>query len=75
MQIFQFTAHMHTGQISPVQVWDSSFQLYEISKTLLVVAQEPMGDILVFLTGQDDIDAAVKLLIEEVQNRGKNSLG
>lgn len=34
-----------------------------------------MGDILVFLTGQDDIDAAVKLLTEEVQNRGRNSSG
>lgn len=34
-----------------------------------------MGDILVFLTGQDDIDAAVQLLTEETQNRRKNSSG
>ena len=34
-----------------------------------------MGDILVFLTGQDDIDAAVQLLTEEVQNRGRNASG
>lgn len=34
-----------------------------------------MGDILVFLTGQDDIDAAVQLITEEAQNRGKNSSG
>ncbi|TQE01047.1 hypothetical protein C1H46_013324 [Malus baccata] len=36
---------------------------------------EPMGDILVFLTGQDDIEAAVQLITEEAQNRGKNSSG
>lgn len=34
-----------------------------------------MGDILVFLTGQDDIDAAVQLLTEETQNHRKNSSG
>lgn len=37
--------------------------------------QEPPGDILVFLTGQDDIDAAVELLAEEAQNNGKPSGG
>jgi ATP-dependent RNA helicase DDX35 len=34
-----------------------------------------MGDILVFLTGQDDIDAAIQLLNEEAQSNGKNSSG
>lgn len=34
-----------------------------------------MGDILVFLTGQDDIDAAVQLITEEDQNRGRKSSG
>lgn len=34
-----------------------------------------MGDILVFLTGQDDIDAAVQMITEEPQNRRKNSSG
>ena len=34
-----------------------------------------MGDILVFLTGQDDIDAAIQLLNEEDQSNGKNSSG
>ena len=34
-----------------------------------------MGDILVFLTGQDDIDTAVQLLTEEAQNIGKRSSG
>ncbi|KAL0353017.1 UNVERIFIED_CONTAM: putative pre-splicing factor ATP-dependent RNA helicase DEAH9 [Sesamum angustifolium] len=31
--------------------------------------EEPMGDILVFLTGQDDIDAAIQLLSEDSHNR------
>lgn len=35
--------------------------------------QEPPGDILLFLTGQDDIDAAVQLLND--QNNGKHSSG
>ncbi|KAL2244398.1 probable pre-mRNA-splicing factor ATP-dependent RNA helicase DEAH9 isoform X1 [Sesamum indicum] len=31
--------------------------------------EEPMGDILVFLTGQDDIDAAIQLLTEDPHSR------
>ncbi|CAN6683439.1 unnamed protein product [Malus baccata var. baccata] len=46
-----------------------------VSTVLLIHDQEPMGDILVFLTGQDDIEAAVQLITEEAQNRGKNSSG
>ncbi|XP_024156527.1 probable pre-mRNA-splicing factor ATP-dependent RNA helicase DEAH9 isoform X4 [Rosa chinensis] len=46
-----------------------------VSTVLLIHDQEPMGDILVFLTGQDDIDAAVQLITEETQNRRKNSSG
>nr|XP_011465801.1 PREDICTED: probable ATP-dependent RNA helicase DHX35 [Fragaria vesca subsp. vesca] len=46
-----------------------------VSTVLLIHDQEPMGDILVFLTGQDDIDAAVQLITEEAQNRRKNSSG
>ena len=34
-----------------------------------------MGDVIVFLTGQDDIDAAVQLITDEAQNSGKSSLG
>ena len=40
-----------------------------------ISSQEPTGDVLVFLTGQDDIDAAVQLLTEEVQTNGKHSSG
>ncbi|RWR89645.1 putative pre-mRNA-splicing factor ATP-dependent RNA helicase DEAH9 isoform X2 [Cinnamomum micranthum f. kanehirae] len=46
-----------------------------VSTVLLIHEQEPMGDILVFLTGQDDIDAAVQLLNEDAQNRGRQPSG
>ncbi|XP_034213883.1 probable pre-mRNA-splicing factor ATP-dependent RNA helicase DEAH9 isoform X2 [Prunus dulcis] len=46
-----------------------------VSTVLLIHEKEPMGDILVFLTGQDDIDAAVQLITEEDQNRGRKSSG
>ncbi|PIA30573.1 hypothetical protein AQUCO_05500107v1 [Aquilegia coerulea] len=46
-----------------------------VSTVLLIHDQEPIGDILVFLTGQDDIDSAVQLLTEEAQNLKKNSSG
>ncbi|XP_071930554.1 probable pre-mRNA-splicing factor ATP-dependent RNA helicase DEAH9 isoform X6 [Coffea arabica] len=42
-----------------------------VSTVLSIHDQEAMGDILVFLTGQDDIDAAVQLLSEESRN-GQN---
>ncbi|OVA11084.1 Helicase [Macleaya cordata] len=40
-----------------------------VSTVLAIHDQEPFGDILVFLTGQDDIDAAVQLLTEEAHTR------
>ncbi|XP_062161567.1 probable pre-mRNA-splicing factor ATP-dependent RNA helicase DEAH9 isoform X3 [Alnus glutinosa] len=48
---------------------------HTVSTVLSIHDQEPMGDILVFLTGQDDIDAAIQLLNEEAQSNGKNSSG
>lgn len=36
----------------------------------IVFLKEPPGDILVFLTGQDDIDTAVQLLSEETHISG-----
>ncbi|PON57405.1 RNA helicase, ATP-dependent DEAH box [Trema orientale] len=62
-------------QIHYVEEPVSNYIQSAVSTVLLVHDQEPMGDILVFLTGQDDIDAAVQLLTEEVQNRGKSSSG
>ncbi|KAL0535021.1 hypothetical protein IC582_029333 [Cucumis melo] len=44
-----------------------------VSTVLSIHEQEPPGDILVFLTGQDDIDAAVQLIVEEGQNDRKRS--
>lgn len=46
-----------------------------VSTVLSIHDQDRMGDILVFLTGQDDIDTAVQLLTEEAQNNGKPSSG
>ncbi|KAH7856408.1 hypothetical protein Vadar_000979 [Vaccinium darrowii] len=46
-----------------------------VSTVMSIHDQEPMGDILVFLTGQDDIDAAVRLLTEEAQSNRKSSSG
>ncbi|KAL6992438.1 ATP-dependent RNA helicase [Sarracenia purpurea var. burkii] len=46
-----------------------------VSTVISIHDKEPMGDILVFLTGQDDIDAAVRLLTEEAQNSGNHSSG
>ncbi|KAF7803364.1 putative pre-mRNA-splicing factor ATP-dependent RNA helicase DEAH9 [Senna tora] len=46
-----------------------------VSTVLLIHEREPVGDILVFLTGQDDIDAAIQLLTEEARTNGKNSSG
>ncbi|CAJ1961840.1 unnamed protein product [Sphenostylis stenocarpa] len=46
-----------------------------VSTTLLIHEREPAGDVLVFLTGQDDIDMAVQLLTDEVQTSGKHSSG
>ncbi|GMN43620.1 hypothetical protein TIFTF001_012828 [Ficus carica] len=53
----------------------SNYVQAAVSTVLSIHDQEPTGDILVFLTGQDDIDAVVQMLNEEVQNRGRNSSG
>ncbi|KAI5657251.1 hypothetical protein M9H77_26044 [Catharanthus roseus] len=39
-----------------------------VSIVLSIHAREPIGDILVFLTGQDDIDAAVQFLSKKAHN-------
>lgn len=45
-----------------------------VSTVLSIQDQEPAGDILVFLTGEDDIDAAVRLLTEEAPDSAKRGL-
>lgn len=50
--------------------------LLELTKcSTFMVVQEPVGDILVFLTGQDDIDAAVQLINENAQDHRSHSSG
>ncbi|EXB88532.1 putative ATP-dependent RNA helicase DHX35 [Morus notabilis] len=53
----------------------SNYVQAAVSTVLSIHDKEPMGDILVFLTGQDDIDAVVQMLNEEIQSRGRNSSG
>ncbi|GMH30367.1 hypothetical protein Nepgr_032210 [Nepenthes gracilis] len=44
-----------------------------VSTVLSILDQESIGDILVFLTGQDDIDATIQLLNEEAYDNGRKS--
>ncbi|CAI9292778.1 unnamed protein product [Lactuca saligna] len=44
-----------------------------VSTVMSIHDKEPMGDILVFLTGQDDIDTAVQMITEQAQNSGNKS--
>ncbi|KAG0502404.1 hypothetical protein HPP92_002476 [Vanilla planifolia] len=46
----------------------SNYLQAAVETVLLIHEKEPTGDILVFLTGQDDIDASVKLLTEEARD-------
>ncbi|KQK03276.1 probable pre-mRNA-splicing factor ATP-dependent RNA helicase DEAH9 [Brachypodium distachyon] len=50
----------------------SDYLLAAVSTVLIIHEKEPPGDILVFLTGQDDIDAALKLLNDEIQHLRKH---
>ncbi|KAE8673291.1 RNA helicase family protein isoform 2 [Hibiscus syriacus] len=62
-------------QIHYVEDPVKDYVLAVVSTVLLIHDKEPPGDILVFLTGQDDIDAAIKLLTEEARGNGKTSSG
>ncbi|GAA0169068.1 RNA helicase [Lithospermum erythrorhizon] len=61
-------------QIYYVEEPVSDYLQTAVSTVLSIQDQEPMGDILVFLTGQDDIDAAVQLLTEEAPESAKRGL-
>lgn len=65
-----FNVQIHFVE-EPVQDYVQS----AVSTVLSIHEREPMGDILVFFTGQDDIDAAIRLLNEEAQSSGRNSSG
>ncbi|KAB1211903.1 putative pre-mRNA-splicing factor ATP-dependent RNA helicase [Morella rubra] len=45
-----------------------------VSTVLSIHDQEPMGDVLVFLTGQDDIDAAIQLLNEQAHSNRTSAM-
>ncbi|KAJ0017416.1 hypothetical protein Pint_10466 [Pistacia integerrima] len=62
-------------QIHYVEEPVSDYVQAAVSTVVLINDQEPPGDILVFLTGQDDIDTAVHLLTEEARISRKNSSG
>ncbi|XP_022955010.1 probable pre-mRNA-splicing factor ATP-dependent RNA helicase DEAH9 isoform X1 [Cucurbita moschata] len=51
----------------------SNYVQSAVSTVVSIHEQEPPGDILVFLTGQDDIDTAVQLLTENDRNDRKKS--
>ncbi|KAH8511773.1 hypothetical protein H0E87_009088 [Populus deltoides] len=65
-----FNVHIHYV-VEPV----SDYVQATVSTVLSIHDQEPAGDILVFLTGQDDIDAAIRLLAEEAHASRKISSG
>lgn len=65
-----FNVHIHYV-VEPV----SDYVQASVSTVLSIHEQEPAGDILVFLTGQDDIDAAIRLLTEEAHASRKISSG
>lgn len=65
-----FNVHIHYV-VEPV----SDYVQATVSTVLSIHEQEPAGDILVFLTGQDDIDAAIRLLTEEAHASRKISSG
>ncbi|KAK8936369.1 putative pre-mRNA-splicing factor ATP-dependent RNA helicase [Platanthera zijinensis] len=54
-------------EIHYVQDPVSDYLQSAVDTVLLIHEKEPVGDVLVFLTGQDDIDAAVQLLVEEAR--------
>ncbi|KAI5590949.1 hypothetical protein BDE02_04G045100 [Populus trichocarpa] len=65
-----FNVHIHYV-VEPV----SDYVQATVSTVLSIHEQEPAGDILVFLTGQDDIDTAIRLLTEEAHASRKISSG
>ncbi|TVU02741.1 hypothetical protein EJB05_51739 [Eragrostis curvula] len=62
----------YTVEIHYVEEPVSDYLQAAVNTVLLIHEKEPPGDILVFLTGQDDIDTAVKLLNEEIQHLGRH---
>lgn len=62
-----------TVEINYVQEPVADYLRAAVSTVILIHKQQSVGDILVFLTGQDDIDAAVQLLNEEAQSSDRST--
>ncbi|XP_021846022.2 probable pre-mRNA-splicing factor ATP-dependent RNA helicase DEAH9 [Spinacia oleracea] len=62
-----------TVEINYIQEPVADYLRAAVSTVMLIHKQQTVGDILVFLTGQDDIDAGVQLLNEEAQSSGKSN--
>ncbi|XP_057538264.1 probable pre-mRNA-splicing factor ATP-dependent RNA helicase DEAH9 isoform X2 [Amaranthus tricolor] len=60
-------------EINYVQEPVSDYLRAAVSTVIMIHKQKTVGDILVFLTGQDDIEAAVQLLNEEAQSFDKST--
>ncbi|GAB2298615.1 ATPdependent RNA helicase [Dionaea muscipula] len=60
-------------EINYVEEPVSNYLQAVISTVLLINEQQPTGDILVFLTGQDDIDGAIQLLAEQAPDNSRKS--
>ncbi|XP_042385212.1 probable pre-mRNA-splicing factor ATP-dependent RNA helicase DEAH9 isoform X2 [Zingiber officinale] len=65
----------YTVDIYYVEEPVSDYLQTTVDTVLLINEKESPGDILVFLTGQDDIDAAVKLLTDATHDDKKRSSG
>ncbi|KAJ7546775.1 hypothetical protein O6H91_08G054000 [Diphasiastrum complanatum] len=66
--ILSVEGRSHTVLIHYVEEPVDDYLRAAVSTTLLIHKMEPSGDILVFLTGQDDVDAALQLISDEAEN-------
>ena len=62
-----FQVNYHYGKSTPEDYVDAA-----VKKTIEVHLQYPQGDILVFMTGQEDIEATCLLLHERLRQLGEN---
>ncbi|XP_020595879.1 probable pre-mRNA-splicing factor ATP-dependent RNA helicase DEAH9 isoform X3 [Phalaenopsis equestris] len=68
------------GKGYPVEIYYvqkpvSDYLQSAVDTVLLIHEKEPVGDVLVFLTGQDDIDAAVQMLVEVARDKASQFSG
>ncbi|KAF3662464.1 hypothetical protein FXO38_11165 [Capsicum annuum] len=71
-QKFQSYNHVSDAHVQSLTTYHKCRHL--LLQFLHFLLKERMGDILVFLTGQDDIDVVIQLLTDEAQSSGKHGL-